>query len=266
VKIHYCSDIHLEFGALDFAKAEFPEHGELLILAGDITLTKALQDDDDRPQGYGRLMIASREFFRECNKRFERVVYFPGNHEAYGDDYGAFVKRVTWLGEDRPAIFGHGGVVELNSKYNLFYAPLWTDLNGGKAKPALNDYRLVRSVDGPVITYAETREWHQATMKALTAAVALGAPKKWVVATHHCPHEGCLNSERYGLDGNTEHGYYTDLTDFITARPEITDWICGHTHVRREFKVHETQIRMNCRGYVGDTAQGFTLGSFEIDG
>src|SRR5688572_23244280 len=79
MRIHYMSDVHLEFGALD---KPLPK-GDVVVLAGDITLLAAL-DPSKTDARARRLREVTLEFFDTAQRSFDLVVYLMGNHEHYG--------------------------------------------------------------------------------------------------------------------------------------------------------------------------------------
>ena len=101
MRIHYMSDVHLEFGALD---KPLPE-GDVVILAGDITLLVAM-DPAKTDASAQRVRAATQRFFGAVTSRFAKVVYLMGNHEHYGfciDEFGrchpALLPRCDTIGK-----------------------------------------------------------------------------------------------------------------------------------------------------------------------
>jgi predicted phosphodiesterase len=261
MKIHYCSDLHLEFGKLTAANTmSFPKHGELLLLCGDITLTAAYADSRE---GLKDLRERTHAFINDMLARFSRVIFFPGNHEAYHSDYTEIEKMMS---EEFPALtLGQNRTFDLAPGYKLFCSTLWTDLNGGRARPQLNDYRIVR-FGGHVMTYDDTAKMHKTAMEELEQSLAAHPNHNFVIATHHCPSAKCLNTARYSKDGNTEFGYYTPLDNFIRSHPQITHWVCGHTHKVYNGRIGNCRLLMNPRGYMGHAqgAETWKLRSFKL--
>ena len=71
---------------------------------------------------------------------------------------------------------------------------------------------------------------------------------KIIVMTHHQPSaESVKGSVRHG--GAIDYGYYSDLTDWVLDRPQISHWIAGHTHHDANYLIGNTNVLANCRGY-----------------
>ena len=58
-----------------------------------------------------------------------------------------------------------------------------------------------------------------------------------------------LKIDEYEMNG----GYHSDLSKFILDNPQILLWTHGHTHEVLDYKLGETRIVCNPRGYEGDT-------------
>jgi Icc-related predicted phosphoesterase len=250
MRIHYMSDLHLEFGALDKALPK----GDVLVLAGDITLVAAL-DPAKADRSARSVREATLRLFDEAQRNFRRVVYLMGNHEHYGfciDDSADVIRRhfpdVTLL-ED-----GH---VDLGDAI-LCGATLWTDMGGGDpavelaVQRAMSDFYIIETRDGDrlrALRAADVRPRFAAS-RAYVAKVAEENPtKKLVVATHHAPSKlGVAPSQR---ESRINAAYYTDLSTFIGERPNIVAWIHGHTHVQTEYDIGQCRVRSNARGYAG---------------
>jgi predicted phosphohydrolase len=250
MRIHYMSDLHLEFGALD---KTLPK-GEVLVLAGDITLVATL-DPARADKTASAVREATLRLIDEAQRNFDRVVYLMGNHEHYGfciDDSADALRRhfpdVTLL-ED-----GH---IDLGDAI-LCGATLWTDMGGGDpvaelaVQRAMSDFYIIETRDGDrlrALRAADVRPRFAASRDYIARLAAENPGKKLVVATHHAPSKlGVAPSQR---ESRINAAYYTDLHAFIEERPNIVAWIHGHTHVQTEYDIGQCRVRSNARGYAG---------------
>ena len=84
--LQYCSDLHLEFSQNEaYIKAHpIQPVGEVLILAGDITLFNRIDYQKD--------------FFNYVSDHFRETYWIPGNHEYYQSDIsnrsGSFEEKI----------------------------------------------------------------------------------------------------------------------------------------------------------------------------
>jgi len=268
MKIHYCSDLHLEFGALDQSMPA----GDVLILAGDITLLNCLDPEDEAYYPREALRDRTLKFFESAAKNFGRVFYFCGNHECYDYDISLASKTIR---KRLPMVtLLDGRVVALSDDVILTGGTLWTDMNGGKAHgfiggngsvwgARMNDFNLIWKSGGKEIrrfTTHDAAKLHAKSLRAITKAAEDNPDKTIIVATHHAPTFKGINPEH---GGNTlDAGYATNLEGFIRARPNIKHWVFGHTHIQKEFKIGGCQLHSNARGYVGRERSAST---FDID-
>lgn len=252
MRITYFSDIHLEFGALD----KLLPAGDILVLAGDITLIGAF--DPDSPL-FASLELRKRtkEFIKRCVASFDRVFYVIGNHEAYNaslstapDLIRQHFKDVTLL-DDK--------AVALSNDVILVGGTLWTDMAKGKAarhiRDKLNDFDCISyesyERDGRVgiFTPEDAMALHENTKAFISETAKSNPTKTIVVATHHAPHAKGINREHVNDRHGTNAGYFTDMSDFIAAHANIRHWIFGHTHIQTKFKIAQCQVVSNARGY-----------------
>jgi Icc-related predicted phosphoesterase len=250
MRIHYMSDLHLEFGALD---KPLPK-GEVLVLAGDITLLAVL-DPAKTDQSARNVREATLRLFEEAQRNFDKVVYLMGNHEHYGfciDDSADAIRRhfpgVTLL-ED-----GH---IELGDAI-LCGATLWTDMGGGDPvaelaiQRSMSDFYVIETRDGErvrALRPADVRGRFKTSLAHIGKLADENPEKKVVVATHHAPSKlGVAPSQQAS---RINAAYYTDLHAFIAERPNISAWIHGHTHVQTEYDIGQCRVRSNARGYAG---------------
>ena len=293
MKFALCSDVHLEFGALELQNTE---NADVLILSGDICVAKDVRVKDD----YGLMGKNDNNkihtFFQECCERFPNVVYILGNHEHY---HGDFSKSLANLRE-------HLGYLSnlhiLEKEYVdfgdvlVFGASLWTDMN--KEDPVtlqhikgyMNDYRIIEDSSemvnyktflpdpenpGKELTIFKQRTGkfspeksvaeHKETLHELKLAVENRSTEKWVVVGHHAPSKQSTKP-RYQNDFHVNGAYSSDLSEFMLDHPQIKVWTHGHTHSNFDYMVGSTRVIANPRGYIGyeDQADFFSLQYFEV--
>jgi Icc-related predicted phosphoesterase len=264
VKIHYVSDIHVEFGALD---KPLPE-GDILLLAGDTTvialLAKHRQDAIARS-----VKKATKRLNDEIARKFQRAYAVIGNHEPYGSHIGeasealaAALPSVTVLDCEH---------VNLSDDVILFGAALWTDMDRGDPLSSLairngmTDFRLIKAgVDEPFTPEMAAAEFHNA-IAYLGRLAEENRSKTVVVMTHHAPSRQGLSSR---VPNALDRAYYSDLEYFIESHPNIRYWIFGHTHIRRTFEIAHCKVMSNARGYYRHEPMAQTFNpdvSFEVE-
>lgn len=290
MKIALCSDVHLEFGDLVLENPGV----DVLILSGDICVAKDLMEHD----AHGIVSFGKSEryhkFFQNCSEKFPHVIYVAGNHEHYHGDfkytYSDLKKFLGYLPNlhilDRET-FELDDVVFVGGT-------LWTDMN--KEDPLtlhgirrmMNDFRCVENSNREVNykTFDDIENPDKPTFRTRSATfcpedavedhkkmldyirvVYEGMPpwKEMVVVGHHTPsHTSC--HPRYKDDQLMNGGYHSDLSEFILDRPGIKLWTHGHTHELFDYKIGDTRIVCNPRGYIGyeDMADTFELKVIEL--
>lgn len=242
MKFRLASDIHTEF----FSPAEVvsladtilpPMEGDnetYLILAGDI----GAQGD----------LLSLWAFLNEIASRFLQVFYIMGNHEHYHGDAMKTREVIRDTLKDFKNIFitTDGGSI-LPDGRGLHLHTLWTDfdkenpLSMRMAAERMNDYRLITKGDR-LLWPQDTLEAHKAHLTALKELIAPGD----IVVTHHSP---CLQSipAEY-LTDRVNGAYHSDLSELILEKKPAF-WCHGHTHTACAYKLGDTQILCNPRGY-----------------
>ncbi len=278
MKISIASDLHLEFGDLDFANSD---NAEVLILSGDICVAADLDMRDIRQTESGFARARSErfhEFFERCAARFPHVIYVMGNHEYYHSDYA------TALGEVRRKLahLANLSVLEREIKVindvTFIGGTLWTDMNNLDAltlyhmRTMMNDFRVISNSAVPV--HFRTQEGKFATrvakfspedaveehvkMKQYIQSVVQGNhDTKYVVVGHHAPSAQSIH-EMYAHDSIMNGGYSSNLDEFILDHPQIRLWTHGHTHHSFDYQIGDTRVVCNPRGYAGHESQSLT--------
>lgn len=265
MKIKLVSDLHLEFSDVDIPNEE---NCDVLILSGDILIAQDLHDHPRQSwvdtkeylwkSGAMRPAMADRfrNFLDRCSKNFPHVVYVAGNHEFY---HGHWYATIDWLREETshwPNIYFLEKDVKVIDGWPFLGCTLWSDLN--KSDPLtirmvsnlLNDHRLIRDDKNKYrkINGADTVNRHKQHLQWLKETVP--QYDKCIVVGHFGPSYLSIHP-RYKDDYHVNGAYTTDLSEFILDHPQIKLWTQGHTHHAFEYKIGETTVACNPRGYVG---------------
>ena len=194
-----------------------------------------------------------------------------GNHEHY---HGRFDKTYNELKSMMPdnvvllekECFEYEGVLFLG-------ATLWTDMNKGDPitvytmKGFMNDYKVVQNFYAdkglyhkltPEYTVAE----HRKTKQYFKLMLEEKRDMPVVVITHMSPSFQSTN-EKYRYETVTNGGYSSDLDDFILDHDNIKVWVHGHMHDPVDYKIGNTRIIANPRGYTPwEDGNGFEPGLY----
>jgi Icc-related predicted phosphoesterase len=279
MKIAVCSDLHLEFGDLDFAN---DQGADVLVLGGDIFIATELSElacdtsaaiipatDSVRERGQRYV-----DFVTRCSERFPHVILIMGNHEHYHGDFAqsAGIIRDT---------FGHlDNVYFMDKEWRIidgvvFYGgTLWTNMNGEdpltmhNIRMSMNDYNCVKntSEEGKkVFMPQDSVDDHRQFLQKLDAVLALHPELPVVVCGHHAPSRASTHP-RYRTEFVVNGAYSSNLDEFILDRRQIRLWTHGHTHEDFDYMIGTTRIVCNPRGYDGYEARAdnFKLKVVEI--
>ena len=236
MKIQYCSDLHLEFSAnQDFLKSNsILPVGDILILAGDITLLKVKEN--------------YKWFFKKLSKNFKAVYWIPGNHEYYHSDL-ALIKRPLFekIFEN---VFLLNNATVIIEDVELIFSTLWSHIptqHEWTVQKNVSDFFYIRN-DGKTIMPKDFNEMHETDLHFIKTEIAKPTTKKRIVVTHHVPTfqhypPQYKNSEINGA-------FATELFDVI-ENSNVDYWIYGHHHSNTaDFKIGKTTMLTNQLAYV----------------
>ena len=275
MKIAICSDVHLEFGALVLENPGV----DVLILSGDICVSKDLMDHDANGiVSFGKSQ-RYHEFFQNCSEKFPHVLYVAGNHEHYHGDFKDTIPDLKkYLGYLPNLHILDKETFELDDTV-FVGSTIWTDMN--KSDPLtlhqisrmMNDFRIIDN-GNRVVNYKTFDDPENPDKPTFRTRVARFSPedaveehvkcldyirhvydntppwKQVVVVGHHTPsHQSC--HPMYKDDREMNGGYHSDLSEFILDRPGIKLWTHGHTHEVFDYKIGECRVVCNPRGYIG---------------
>ena len=254
MRVHYMSDLHLEFSNQDVALPS----GEVLILAGDMTIAYCL-DPANQEDNARKARESTARFFDQARRNFRDVILLSGNHEPYGYDIdGAHDRiRATLAGDN--VHYLENEAIEINGA-RFLGCTLWTDMDGrnpsalNQVGRALNDFYLV-ATKGRRFTTSDAADRHDASLAWLDAELNQQPDRPVIVVTHHAPSYQGLHGAHVASALNP--GLASNLDGFISAHPNIMTWVFGHTHVRKTFAIGETVVRSNAAGYPGRERKGW---------
>lgn len=278
MKISVASDLHLEFGDLDFYNQD---HADVLILSGDILVAKDVVDrDSDDIMGPEYRSNRYHNFMQRCSERFPHVIYILGNHEHY---HGDFAKTAAHLKEKFVYLTNlHILDNEILAVGDVTFigGTLWTDMNREDAltlyhmTSMMNDFRCVAN-SNRVVSYKTYEQIHGVDnrerpifrervgkfspqdavdeFKKFTGYIQQIVEGKFdqtfVVVGHHAPSRLSTHA-RYADHTIMNGGYSSSLDDYIVAHPQIKLWTHGHTHHDFDYCIGSTRLVCNPRGYI----------------
>lgn len=242
-RLRVMSDLHLEFGPLHLE----PVGEDVLVLAGDIGIYADgafWARDYAREHGIPVVMIAgNHEFYRNIEHQTHTVEDTIETLRAVA----AKEPLLTYLEDDVATV---AGVVFMG-------CTLWTDfdLNGDqpqammRAAQAMNDYRLINESGRLRFTPAVALRRHAYSVGVLSERLPHNYPEgPVVVVTHHLPSRRSI-AGRYA--NNNLNGAYASGLDDLVEGSGAALWVHGHTHVSQDYRIGETRVVCNPRGYDG---------------
>lgn len=226
------SDLHVN--AAPFAAA-VPTDAEVLVLAGDVG------------EGWEQTLRWLEANTADLDLP---VILVAGNHELYGHELGdGFAAPLKEIGVDllRP----EGPIVVDSTRF--VGGTLWTDyaIAGDVeaslwwAKQSYPDFWNI-DVGRRRLRPRDLLQVHRRERAQIEQSLSAPFSGRTVVVTHHAPHP--LSLAKSSVRGPADGSWASDLTPMIeTYRPVL--WIHGHVHESRDYRVGDTRIICNPRGY-----------------
>ncbi|MGY2263233.1 metallophosphoesterase [Pseudomonas sp. SDO55104_S430] len=237
MRIALLSDMHLSVNAIPFPKVE----ADIVVLAGDIA----------RP-------ARAIEWASACPLP---ILYVAGNHEFYGSDLASTYEqlrdlsrgtRITVLERSEHV---HGGVRFLGctlwSDYRLFDEGPQRDLGVDMATDLIRDFSHIRiAPDFPeLFTPAVSQLIHLQTVAWLDDCFRRDSTTPTVVISHFAPTRSSIAP--MFAESPINSSFVSDLEEKIRQwRPVL--WLHGHTHGSFDYRVGNTRVVCNPRGYAGN--------------
>jgi len=233
MRLHVVSDLHIEYSNYDLPIQE----AEVLVLAGDI--------------GLG---TTGMEYAIKYKENYKHVIYIPGNHEFYGNHLSRLSIELAEMAKDSGVIFLDNSCVIIDG-IKFIGSTLWTDFRLYGEELHLIGYYMNRAMNGindfSLIRYATHyfQPSHCATLsieaqRFIKKELEKEEGLKKVVITHHGPSVKSVH-EKYL--GNPLNPYFSNNLDGLVERSDL--WIHGHTHDSFDYKIGDSRVVCNPRGY-----------------
>jgi Icc-related predicted phosphoesterase len=235
MKLHILSDLHNEFSTFKPPSTK----ADVVVLAGDI---------HNHENG---VTWAAATFQKP-------VLYVAGNHEFYGNDIATLPASLKSAAEGTNVIVLDNDVAVIDG-VRFLGTTLWTDFELTAADTAerdkamkvaellMSDYRVVAN-GGKRLKAVDTSERFKTAIQFLREELLRPFDGQTVVITHHAPSSKSIHP-RYV--GNAINGAFASNLEGLCAlgtKPP-TLWIHGHTHDSFDYRVRDTRVVANPRGY-----------------
>jgi predicted phosphodiesterase len=192
------------------------------------------------------------------------IVYVAGNHEYYGEAMPKLTGELHARAAELGVHFLENTMVDV-AGVRFLGCTLWTDLRLFGPDPmvtdvvmnAMLDYRSIRvSPEYRRLRPADTIRAHRASIQWLQKFVGQKS-ERTIVVTHHAPSARSIAPEH--ADDFVSAAYASRLDPLIEALSP-TVWVHGHTHHGVDYRIGNTRVVSNARGYVDETRTGFVPG------
>jgi Icc-related predicted phosphoesterase len=249
MKIWLFSDLHLEYAPL----AQLPTpRADVCVAAGDI-LNKGI--------------IPSLDWLSANIAPSMPVIFVAGNHEFYKSSIIESIAAAKAAAADMPNIhFLHNRAVEIGDV--LFIgATLWTDQDLHKSQQlsahfakdkhvGMNDYKKISWQKSPWqrLTPARTIGMHKESRSFIKNTLEAHEGKA-VVVSHHAPSIRSLDEANAH---KTSAPSYASNLEAMIEELKPAAWVHGHVHRSNHYRIGQTEIFSNPRGY-GDDEKGTTF-------
>lgn len=276
MKLAICSDLHLEFGTIELKNTE---NADILILGGDISVSVDIDNPDytnffkqvcgefnhvlyllGNHEYYGGDFATARQNLQSHLSVFRNLQILE--KETFTIDDYVFIGGTMWTdmnGGDTATMnclrtmMNDFRSVRNSNHYTYRKVPMYEKTEDGQ---------LVKDESGRLIQIGmkmkeetskfspeDAYEDHKKFMSYLKHAIDNNIDKKIVVMTHHSPSKLSTHPRYEGQD-LMNGGYSSALDFFIEDHPQILLWTHGHTHDTFNYKVGNTRVLCNPRGYV----------------
>ena len=235
MKLQIVSDLHL-----GLAPCDLPVVGaDLLILAGDI----------HRPA----------PAMRWARAQGMPIVYIAGNHEYYGSSLAATDRQLQELSQGSEVTVLDCSEVRFG-RLRVLGATLWTDFGlFGEGPPRVQAMDAARSFSRD-FSRIQLDEGHPRSFSPADCARLFERHRRWlegcladpfdgetVVVTHFAP---SVRSVAPRFAGSPLNACFVSDLERLVAASGAALWVHGHTHDSFDYRIGDTRVLANPRGYV----------------
>lgn len=235
MRLWIVSDLHMD--GTFWVPDRIPPH-DVLIIAGDVDQSATATEQT-------LLMLA----------RWSpaSIVFVPGNHDVQDVALDAWDRGNKDLLARGIHVLSSGHSVHIGG-VRFVGATLWTDfalvddVYGSEAWAArhMPEYQRVKIPDGGLIWPADTSAAHVRHRGAIEAVLAQPHNGPTVVVTHHAPSRRSIA----GAVEVSDAAFASDLEPMIMRHQPVL-WVHGHVHQHHDYRIGNTRILANPRGYEG---------------
>jgi predicted phosphodiesterase len=242
MKIKIISDLHIDFEPyVDRIDADSKD--TVLAIVGDTCEIKRV----------GKF----KEFWEQLCPNYREVITIPGNHEYYGSSFNTAVNKLRENTAHIPNLTILDREIKVIDDVTFIGATLWTDMKKGDPvtmfliKDMMNDFKYIRvGPKGEPFQKRWTPELSVAThmrdLEFIKKSLNELETQKVVVLSHHAPSGLSVDSRFIGHIANP--AYYSDL-EYLFFDYTIDYWFHGHMHSSHDYKINNTRIICNPKGY-----------------
>lgn len=234
-KLWILSDLHLSH---NWVRPEPPAGAEIAVIAGDIVDDGFLAD------------IAARL----------PTVFIAGNHEFDGHEIG---ERKATLAKI-PHLYFLDNDIAIIAGVRFIGSTLWTDYDRGNpasmeaAARHLSDHHLIRyrasgGAKPTLFTPEHALALHNWALAFLDDAFRIPSAAPTVIVTHHAPSRQSIHA-RFADAGAINHAFVSNL-DYCVRAFGADLWVHGHVHNNFDYRVGQTRVVCNPRGYPGENSE-----------
>ena len=239
------SDVHSEFDRGEHSMFDVQEQPDdkdtVLVLPGDVDSSRFV-----------------KHRLKALGERFKAVIFVAGNHEFYGTSIISFLDKMEKFNREGNVHFLNNSSVVIDGVVFLG-GTMWTSMGEETLSKEeleelerlglewMNDFRhiTIKNRQTPFLPYY-WRALHRKTKKFIQEELTKHKDKTTVVVTHHAPSFQSIDS--FHTKDHLKRYYASDLESFIKEfKPNY--WFHGHIHTQKDYKVGDTRILCNARGY-----------------
>lgn len=223
------SDIHLEFAKYQYIPSK---NANIVIDAGDLCSQES------------NIEYKAIDHIKEILKHDKILIYVPGNHEYYNGDYK---NKIEFKNENLRNFYLLDNKSIILNGIKFVGSTLWSNVNE-YISYYVNDTNMIKN-NGKKFSCNDIRSEFKKNLEYIVSELedSLKQNLSTVIITHYLPSFDSIHPKYKNYIINS--AFASDLNDIIIKYSPIL-WIHGHTHSSLDYKIGNTRIVCNPRGYV----------------